>query len=267
MLKVYPINAFQDNYIWCIEDSATRECFVVDPGDAKPVTEYLASNKLNLKGILITHHHFDHTDGIKSLTSTAPVNVYGPDNVYGPEKSKIKSITHPLKNNDQIDLLGTNFLIKEVPGHTLDHIAFFSEQDSSHNTSWLFCGDTLFSGGCGRLFEGTPGQMLDSLKTLINFPPETEVYCTHEYTLSNLSFAQSVLPNDEAVNTYINSCQQKRAKGSPTLPSTIKTELTINPFLNCTDNNLVNAVCEHENMTNTSELAIFTALRSWKDKF
>jgi len=261
MLKIHPIKAFQDNYIWCIEDSASRECIVVDPGDPQPVTEYLASKKLSLKGILITHHHFDHTAGIAALTSTAPLNVYGPEN------SKIKSITNPLKNNDQISLLGTNFLVKEVPGHTLDHIAFFSESDSTHNTSWLFCGDTLFSGGCGRLFEGSPIQMLNSLKLLASFSPETEVYCTHEYTLSNLSFAQTVLPNNEAIKDYINNCQQKLSKGFPTLPSTIRTELTINPFLNCAESSLAKAVCNQANLTDTSELAIFTALRSWKDNF
>ncbi len=261
MLKIHLIKAFQDNYIWCIEDTTSHDCIVVDPGDSSPVKNYLDKNKLTLKGILITHHHFDHTGGINSLTEAAPIDVYGPEN------PKITSITHPLKNNDQITLLGTRFLIKEVPGHTLDHIAFYSEKDTSHKDSWLFCGDTLFSAGCGRLFEGTPSQMLNSLKTLINFPHETEVYCTHEYTLANLSFAKAVLPNSEETNTYFNHCQQKITEGFSTIPTTIKTELSINPFLNCTKNELVHAVCKHSNSTDNSELAIFTALRSWKDNF
>lgn len=265
-LKVYPIKAFQDNYIWCIENSISRECIVVDPGDAKPVIEHLSTKKLRLTGILITHHHFDHVGGVSELMSNAQ-NSSKPINIYGPDNSKIKSITHSLKNNDQTILLGTTFIIKEVPGHTLDHIAFFSESDSTHNTPWLFCGDTLFSGGCGRLFEGTPSQMLKSLKELVSFPPETEVYCTHEYTLANLAFAINVLPDNELIKNHINNCKHKLAEGYPTLPSTIKTELRINPFLNCSKNNLASAVCKYANMNDDSELAIFTALRSWKDNF
>ena len=261
MLKIHPIKAFQDNYIWCIENSTTQECIVVDPGDSTPVTDYLNQNNLTLAGILITHHHFDHTGGIESLTTKKSAAVYGPNN------PKIKSITHPLKNNDQITLLGTDFIIKEVPGHTLDHIAFYSEKDSTHSTPWLFCGDTLFSAGCGRLFEGTPSQMLESLKTLAAFPPETDVYCTHEYTLTNLSFAKAVLPGNEQVNVYIKQCQEKIEEGRATIPTTIKTEQAINPFLNCTKTELVHSVCNHSNLADTSELAVFTALRSWKDNF
>jgi len=261
MLKVHLIKAFQDNYIWCIEDTTSHECIVVDPGDSSPVKNYLSNNNLTLKGILITHHHFDHTGGIKSLMAEDPVNVYGPVN------PKITSITHPLKNNDKISLLGAHFLIKEVPGHTLDHIAFYSEKDSTHHTPWLFCGDTLFSAGCGRLFEGTPSQMLESLETLSNFPPETEVYCTHEYTLANLSFAKAVLPDSEEIQAYFSHCQEKIDEGISTIPTTIKTEQAINPFLNCTESKLAKAVCRHSNLSDTSELSVFTALRSWKDNF
>ena len=267
MLSVFPIKAFRDNYIWCIQDSNTRDCIIIDPGDDKPVIKYLASNKLTLKAILVTHHHYDHVDGISELLAYAKRHSSDIIDVYGPSESKVKSITHPMKQGDQLTLLATTFEVNEVPGHTLDHISYYSDHDSQHSSPWLFCGDTLFSAGCGRLFEGTPAQMLGSLKKLTELPLNTEVYCTHEYTLSNLAFAQAVLPNDAKIKHYINTCQTKRDLSQPTLPSTIETELKINPFVLCGRTDVQNSVSQHTESLVVNELDTFTRLRSWKDSF
>lgn len=261
MLTVSPIKAFQDNYIWCIQNQKTRECVVVDPGDANPVIKFLTDNNLQLKAILITHHHFDHVGGIATLLSKYEVDVFGPAN------SQIKHITHPLINNDTFALFETQFTVKAVPGHTLDHIAYLSASDSHHHTPWLFCGDTLFSGGCGRLFEGTPKQMLDSLTGLRTLPPETEIFCAHEYTLSNLRFAHAVVPGDENVIRYIADCENKLRKGTATLPSTIAIEKDINLFLNCHRADIAESVSKQCEKHLEGELAVFTGLRSWKDHF
>ena len=279
MLTVSPIKAFQDNYIWCIQNSNSSECIIVDPGDEKPVIEYLESKQLVLKAIFITHHHYDHTDGIDGLLSYAQKNqTQSPMNnkidVFGPDNPKINQVTQPLKQHDCFELFDTQFCIDEVPGHTLDHISYFSAGGATHATPWLFCGDTLFSGGCGRLFEGTPLQMLNSLIKLTQYIENTEIYCTHEYTLSNLSFAKAVLPDNMHLQQYIDQCTETRALNHPTLPSTISTELAINPFLNCSRDDIRSSVLQHTSQTtgvSAKELAnesdVFTALRAWKDVF
>ncbi|UZE97881.1 hydroxyacylglutathione hydrolase [Alkalimarinus alittae] len=267
MLTVLPINAYQDNYIWCIQNPLSQACIVVDPGEAQPVIDHLEKHQLTLVAILVTHHHYDHVDGICDLVSYTQQQTGKSIDVYGPLNPKIKQITHPLKHGDVLTILGTLYEVTEVPGHTLDHLSYFSPEDSLHSAPWLFCGDTLFSAGCGRLFEGTPAQMLNSLKALASYPLETEVYCTHEYTLSNLAFTQAVLPNDTEVKLYIERCQTLRDSNKPTLPSTIKTELAINPFLNCTRPDVQASVSLQSQSPITDELDTFTRLRKWKDTF
>ena len=215
MIEVIPLKAFTDNYIWALVSK--ESVYVVDPGDANPVLEFLDENNFTLEGILITHHHFDHTGGIKTLTNKYDIPVYGPIN------NRIEGITHELKENDSISVFNEEFKIFEVPGHTLDHIAYYSESSQK----LLFCGDTLFSGGCGRLFEGTPAQMHDSLQKLKSLSSETLVYCTHEYTESNLNFAVVVNNENEFLKDYYSEVKAKRKKDEITLPSSIKKELSL----------------------------------------
>lgn len=267
MLKVHPIQAYQDNYIWCIEDAQTQSCIIVDPGDAAPVIQHLQSRRLTIDTILVTHHHWDHVDGINDLVSYTQQQTGRHIDVYGPLNTKIPQVTHPLKQGDEIILLGTIFELSAVPGHTLDHLSYYSPSDSTHATPWLFCGDTLFSAGCGRLFEGTPEQMLNSLKHLASYPASTEVYCTHEYTLTNLAFTVAVIPHNPSVKQYLEACRKKRELNIPTLPSTIITEREINPFLNCDKPEVQNAVSRHTQSPYINELDTFTRLRQWKDSF
>lgn len=255
---IYPLPAFSDNYIWTLVDSGTREACVVDPGDADPVIDYLADQNLTLTHILITHHHPDHTGGLARLASKFSPIIYGPDN------PAIKGITDPLTEGNRIHLLGVDFSILEVPGHTLDHIAYFGEQGSQ---AILFCGDTLFAAGCGRLFEGTPEQMYDSLSKLTDLPEDTQVYCTHEYTMANLKFALVADPDNEELKARAQVEKHKREKDTPTLPSTIGLELATNPFLRCKEPRLVASVDRHAGQQQSDPVATFAALRHWKDHF
>lgn len=254
-VNIFPIRAFDDNYIWCLQNH--NNCVVVDPGDAAPVLAYCQQNQLSLVAIMITHHHWDHTGGIDDLLAVFPdIPVFGPNN------PNIKQITHRLSEDDEFDVphLGYHFSVIEVPGHTLDHIAFYGELG-------LFCGDTLFSAGCGRLFEGSPQQMYQSLAKLTALPAETTVYCTHEYTLANIAFAQAAEPNNEELSDYKDWAVQQRASNAPTLPSSIQRELAVNPFLRCHSSELVNNVSHHKAAPLTSQTEVFAALRSWKDNF
>lgn len=253
--SVFPIKAFNDNYIWCLHNQT--HCTVVDPGDAAPVLAYCQENQLTLSAIIITHHHWDHTGGIDALLVAFP-NVP----VYGPQNKKIKQITVRLSQGDNLELpnLGVGFSVLEVPGHTLDHIAYYGDIG-------LFCGDTLFSVGCGRLFEGSPQQMFQSLAKLTALPDDTKVYCTHEYTMANIAFAEAVEPNNQALIVYKRWAEQQREKSIPTLPSNIKRELTLNPFLRCSSIELVSSVNQNRGAILTSEQATFASLRSWKDNF
>ena len=254
-VSVFPIKAFNDNYIWCLRNQS--HCAVVDPGDAAPVLAYCQDNQLTLSAIIITHHHWDHTGGIDALLTAFPDIP-----IYGPQNTEIKQITVRLSQGDDIELaqLGVKFSVLEVPGHTLDHIAYYGD-------TGLFCGDTLFSTGCGRLFEGTPQQMFQSLAKLTALPTDTEVYCTHEYTLANIAFAEAVEPNNQALIDYKQWANEQREKNIPTLPSNIMRELTVNPFLRCHSKELVTNVNQNMGATLTSEQAIFASLRSWKDNF
>ena len=220
MIKIEPIKAFSDNYIWLV--TTNEGLLVVDPGDASPVEAYLQNNNINLSNILITHHHFDHTGGVENLVKDNSVNVYGPTS------SIFNGINKELKDGDEINVIGINFSIIEVPGHTLDHIAFFAENDGD---PLLFCGDTLFAGGCGRIFEGSFEQMFESLSKLSQLPSNTKIYCGHEYTLSNLAFALEVDKSNQALIKRYEACIKARSNDIPTVPSTLEVEFQTNPFL------------------------------------
>jgi hydroxyacylglutathione hydrolase len=218
--NIIAIPAFSDNYIWTIIHRDTQQAVVVDPGDAKVTNDYLQKNNLKLVAILLTHHHWDHTGGVKTLKAEHQVPVFGP------KSENIPYCDNKLANNDTVDLFDLHFEVLAIPGHTLDHIAFLGH-------AWLFCGDTLFSAGCGRLFEGSAAELYDALCRFSKLPGETKVYCAHEYTLNNLKFAKTVEPDNPAIDTYIEQVTQLRQQNKPSLPSTIERELNVNPFLRC----------------------------------
>ncbi len=255
-IRIHPIRAFNDNYIWCIIDDEKKVCAVVDPGDAAPVSDYLTANQLRLTAILITHHHWDHTGGVAELLKKYPAIT-----VYGPHTSTNTTYDHPLNENDIVTLpeLEREFRVLEIPGHTLDHIAFIGH-------GWLFAGDTLFSGGCGRVFEGTYEQMYDALLKLAALPDETLLYCGHEYTELNLRFAASVEPDNKDINERIGIVRKLRESNTPTLPNTIANEKLTNPFLRC-NNSKIKLTIEREVGVVTSELDVFVQLRKRKDAF
>jgi len=247
-----PLPAFADNYIWLLHNG--RQAWVVDPGDAGPVLKALDDLQLSLAGILVTHHHPDHVGGLSALR---PV-LQGP--VYGPARESIPQPFTPLRDGEVIDVMGLQFRVLDVPGHTAGHIAY--AQQGAAERPLLFCGDTLFSAGCGRLFEGTPAQMAASLALLAALPGDTQVCCTHEYTLSNLKFAAAVEPGNTDVLNYTRHCQALREAGLPTLPSEMALELRINPFLRCSEPAVVAAVGNEE-----GAVAVLAALREWKNRF
>jgi len=257
MLSVEPIPAFNDNYIWLLSQSSTGEAFVVDPGDAAPVEEALRARELALKGILVTHHHFDHVGGLKALCAAHDPVVYGPHN------PAIDGITRRLAAGDRVEVLGHDFEVLAVPGHTLDHIAFFHPGA----TPLLFCGDTLFAGGCGRLFEGTAPMMLASLESIAALPPETLVYCAHEYTLSNLAFARAVEPANTDLEARIAQAEAARARQEPTVPSRLALELATNPFLRCKEHDLLESLRAQGKLPAGDTADVFAGVRAWKDNF
>jgi hydroxyacylglutathione hydrolase len=255
-MNITPIPAFKDNYIWYMDDG--KSAWVVDPGDAGPVLSMLQAQQLELAGILVTHHHPDHVGGLHALLKHRQVPVVGPAN------SRVSQITLRVKEGDEVMVLDTPLTVIEVPGHTLDHIAFYG---ATLSPPVLFCGDTLFSAGCGRLFEGTPAQMFASLAKLCSLPPQTLLYCTHEYTQANLKFAAAVLGDRPAVTNRITQCEALRATGKPTLPVTLSAELTYNPFLMTTDPQIEHSVKAYTGVDSIQGPDIFAALRRWKDAF
>ncbi|MBU2711609.1 hydroxyacylglutathione hydrolase [Zooshikella harenae] len=259
MLSISPIPAFNDNYIWLISETKTNKAWVVDPGDAKVVIDTLQEKQLQLEGILITHHHFDHVGGLKALKKLfKPVT-------YGPKSDAIHDIDVPLSADDTLTVLEHTFKVIAVPGHTLDHIAYFSE--SHLNQPVLFCGDTLFAGGCGRLFEGTAQQLYQSLQQLTLLPANTLVYCAHEYTQNNLAFAHAVEPDNTELNKRRQHVAQLRNHHQPTLPSTIADELSTNPFLRCAEPSVKHRCESHIQQDLVSPIDVFATLRRWKDHF
>lgn len=257
------ISAFSDNYIWAIENQAYVA--LVDPGDADVCINYIETCNKSLSGILITHHHADHTGGIKKLVAYCQQKQW-PITVYGPAGEKIPCCDIKLVENDSVNLpeFGITFDVIDLPGHTLGHIAYFTNKTL---TPVLFCGDTLFSGGCGRIFEGTAEQMLASLSKLANLPDNTSVYCAHEYTQANLKFALTVDPNNEALINYNNKVAMLRDINQSTIPTTIKIEKLINPFLRSHEKALQQSANDYNSMCHTNSLDTFTTIRRWKDQF
>ncbi len=260
MIQTTPIPAFEDNYIWCIHNE--NLAYVVDPGEHTPVIEYLQQHQLDLAGILITHHHADHIGGIKELTKWQSQQGKPSVEIIGPDTARFPFLTKPVSDGDKIELnaLNIQFTVLEVPGHTKDHIAYFGE-------SGLFCGDTLFSAGCGRLFEGNAQQMQINFDRFKALPASTKVYCTHEYTLSNLDFAAVVWPQNAKIVEYRDWVNSKRAQDEPSLPSNIAQELKINPFMNTQDADIKMNVEQHFAANYASPTEVFSALRNWKDNF
>ena len=256
MLKIIPIPAFDDNYLWLLHDG--EHALVVDPGDAAPVQRYLSELNLKLESILVTHHHADHIGGVDELRNTTGAGVYGP------ATERIPKPYQPLKQGNTLHAMGLDFQVIDVPGHTAGHIAFYTPD--VNGKPLLFCGDTLFSGGCGRLFEGTPAQMLVSLDKLAALPGNTVVCCTHEYTLSNLRFAVAVDPANAELAAYQAHCIEKRARNEPTLPTSIAQELLINPFLRTRQAALISSA-QHFDAAAHDETTVFAAIRQWKNQF
>jgi hydroxyacylglutathione hydrolase len=264
LLQVWPIPAFDDNYLWCIHDGVSA--LLVDPGEAAPCLRYLEQEKLTLTGILVTHHHADHTGGILELLNTLGSTIP----VYGPLNNDIPGRTQALVEGDKVDITEPQISLKvlEVPGHTLGHIAYFANKQPNVMEPMLFCGDTLFASGCGRLFEGTPTQMSQSLAKFAALPKNTLVYCTHEYTLSNIRFALAVEPHNKNLISWAEKAKALRDQDKPTLPTTIGQELQVNPFMRCDQAEVIAAA---QTISGQQELPspahVLAAIRAWKDRF
>lgn len=256
MTEVIALPAFDDNYIWLLRRDGVSTCVVVDPGDEDPVIEYLEAHELTLSDILITHKHGDHTGGVRELKRRWP-----DARVCGPAHEPIAVVEKKLREGDAValDELQLNLQVLDVPGHTESHIAYFGN-------GLLFCGDTLFAGGCGRVFSGTFEQLSDSLRRIAGLPKETLVYCAHEYTLANLGFAKWVEPENTELLQRIQDDQRQRARGLPTVPSTLKLELATNPFLRTGQPAVIAAAQKWAGSTLSGHREVFRALRQWKDR-
>lgn len=257
MLKVSAVRAFADNYIWLIHSPQDdRQVIAVDPGDAAPVERELARSGLRLAGILLTHRHADHVGGVERLLERNRVGVYGP------AAEAVPGDAQRMREGDTVafDDLGLEFKALDIPGHTLGHVAFVG-----HGAA--FCGDTLFSAGCGRVFEGTSERMVDSLAKLAALPDDTQVFCGHEYTVANLRFALAVEPENDACREYLDECQALRARDEATVPSTIRRERNVNPFLRCNQETVKQAAEAHAGRELQNATEIFAVIRAWKDGF
>ncbi|GAA6168499.1 hydroxyacylglutathione hydrolase [Sessilibacter corallicola] len=260
-VTVRPILAYSDNYIWLIEDSQSKQLWLVDPGEATPVLNQLESfPEHKLAGILITHHHDDHIGGINSL-----LDKYPDTPVFGIQSKRVPQVTVPVTEGESLSLSPNVTLeVISVPGHTRDHIVYFRPDDQQ---PLLFSGDTLFASGCGRLFEGSPSDMLSSLKKLRQLPSNTLVFCAHEYTTSNLAFAEAVEPNSAEIQQRIASVNQLRENDQPSIPTVLSTEFDVNPFLRWDRPSVIDKACELAQVKNLTEAEVFTEIRKWKDRF
>ena len=255
-LIITPLPAFKDNYIWLL--TRGNEAAVVDPGDAEPVIQAVEQQRLRLTAILATHHHADHVGGLVALKQRFSATSYGP------ARESVAQLDHRLASGARIDVLGTRFDVIDIPGHTAGHVAFYA---AGLKPPAVFCGDTLFACGCGRLFEGTPEQMLASLDTLAELPAATRVFCGHEYTVANIRFALEVEPNNRELQTRAAMATAMRKRGEPTLPSTIGLELETNPFMRCDVPSVRAAASGIRQGAGFARVSTFAAIRTWKDGF
>lgn len=258
MFEIHAVPIYEDNYVWII--SIGDRAWVVDPGDHQPVVEHLAARALTLAGVLITHRHWDHIIGVEALveqmgSASTPI--------YGPLSEPIKHIvSHPLMEGDTFSIGPMSVDVWQIPGHTLDHIAYYLAEQHL-----IFCGDTLFACGCGRLFDGSMRQLYDSLQRIGRLPAQTTVYCTHEYTLANIDFALAVEPDNVQLQQRQLRCQQLRAALRPTLPTSIEKELATNPFLRCDQPHIKEMVRKHTGASVQQNFSCFSALRTWKNRY
>lgn len=255
MQKIIPLNAFKDNYIWTILNDRNH-AVIVDPGEAQPIITFLEENpQLRLSGVLITHKHWDHCNGVPDILEKYSVPVYASFS------KEIPHVSFPMKENDIFHIEGfEKFKVIEIPGHTLEHIAYYG-------SGVLFCGDTLFTGGCGRIFEGTPPQMFETLQKISALPEKTLIYCGHEYTLANLAFAKCVEPNNKILLERIKESEKLRSQHLPTVPSTLKLEKETNPFLRCDAPEVIQSVKNYCRKDLQTPAEVFEYLRKWKNEF
>lgn len=253
-VDIIPIPALKDNYIWTIVNRDKKLAACIDPGEARPVLEYLELHDLQLDAILITHHHWDHTNGVNKLLQKYTVPVYGP------AKEPIPAMTAALTEGDHVNLKAFDMQLEviDIPGHTLGHIAYYGH-------GYLFAGDTLFAAGCGRIFEGTAKQMYASLQKLAALPAETQLYCGHEYTEANLRFAKIIEPDNHAILERIDEVQEIRRRGQASLPCSLATELQTNPFLRCEEAAVQAAAMQHRGRKVTQASDVFATIRDWKN--
>ncbi len=254
MLEIWPISVLGDNYVWILQVPHTTGVLVVDPGSGPPVAAELATSGLEPTAILLTHHHSDHVGGVATLLEGRTIPVHGP------ARESITLVDRPVRGGDRLDFSELNLVLDvvDVPGHTAGHVAYVGN-------GFVLCGDTLFAGGCGRLFEGTPAQMVESLDRLSALPPETSVYCAHEYTEANLRFGAEVEPGNRDLTNRREHVRKLRASGRATVPSTIEQELQTNPFLRCTEPTVVQAAERYAERSMNDRVDVFATVRAWKD--
>ena len=255
MFPIFSIPAFDDNYIWALVDDVRRQAIIVDPGDATPVLTFFHQKQLTLIAILITHKHHDHTGGIPALLSAFP-----DISVFSNLIEKVAQTTQFVSDNGVININEHQFKVIAIPGHTLGHVAYYCKP-------FLFCGDTLFTNGCGRIFEGTAEQMLQSLKKLMALPDDTQIYCGHEYTLSNIKFALQIEPANVELQKRLKNTEKLRLENKPTVPSTLKLEKDTNPFLRCQYQSVIDSVSRQSGKLCKTEVDVFYELREWKNRF